>query len=215
MSMTSMALRNPQATSTSSSPPPGKDEDGEDSSSSSLAHDEAGMENSCTFLMALQELQSLRPRLYSAAEHCESSYLYNHQKQVVLDHLKNYSMKALVNVVDYLSTVAYKLNDLLVQQTTRVSAADLQTAALAQRFHSCQEHCDREGLKQQTMAKTMPVTSRHYALPDHTNPIADLAGKHAGHYCTMLRESFDFQTSQPHELRNFHNHHHLDHRHHQ
>ncbi len=50
----------------------------------------------------------------------------------VLDHLKNYSMKALVNVVDYLSTVAYKLNDLLVQQTTHVSAADLQTAALAQ-----------------------------------------------------------------------------------
>jgi hypothetical protein len=54
MSMMSMALRNPQATSTSSSPPPGKDEDGEDSSSSSLAHDEAGMKNSCTFLMALQ-----------------------------------------------------------------------------------------------------------------------------------------------------------------
>jgi hypothetical protein len=44
--------------------------------------DEEEIERSRHFAQALKELKSLRPQLYSAAEYCESSYLYSDQKQV-------------------------------------------------------------------------------------------------------------------------------------
>lgn len=34
-----------------------------------------------------------------------------------------------------------------------------------QRMRSCQEHSDREGLKQQSLAKTMHANHKHYVLP--------------------------------------------------
>ena len=49
----------------------------------------------------------------------------------VLDNLKDYLVKALVNTVDHLGTVAYKLNDLLGQQTTEISATELRVALVA------------------------------------------------------------------------------------
>ncbi len=44
--------------------------------------DEEEIERSRHFAQALKELKSLRPQLYSAAEYCESSYLFSDQKQV-------------------------------------------------------------------------------------------------------------------------------------
>jgi hypothetical protein len=133
---------------------------------SSLVLDDAiEAESSRSFLMALQELQSLRPQFYSTAEYCESSYLEKDQKDEMFDHLKKFSIEALMNAVDQLGNVVHKLNDLLAQQTTCVTAAELRTAALAQRFRSCQDHCNCEGLKQQSIVKSMPVNSRHHTLP--------------------------------------------------
>ncbi|KAG2590204.1 hypothetical protein PVAP13_5NG279800 [Panicum virgatum] len=80
--------------------------------------DEASMERSKSFVKALQELKNLRPQLYSASEYCEKSYLHSEQKQMVLDNLKDYAVRALVNAVDHLGTVAYKLTDLYEQQMT-------------------------------------------------------------------------------------------------
>jgi hypothetical protein len=97
-----------------------------------MTFDELEMQRSRHFVQALKELKNLRPQLYSAAEYCESSYLHSDQKQVVLDNLKDYSVKALVNAVDHLGTVAYKLNDLLGQQTTEISATELRAASVAQ-----------------------------------------------------------------------------------
>ncbi|KAM7260910.1 hypothetical protein ACFE04_026385 [Oxalis oulophora] len=90
-----------------------------------MSYDEVSMERSTNFVNALQELKSLRPQLYSAAEYCEKSYLHSEQKEMVLDNLKNYAVRALVNAVDHLGTVAYKLTDLLDQQTLDVSTMDL------------------------------------------------------------------------------------------
>jgi uncharacterized protein YoxC len=50
----------------------------------------------------------------------------------MFDQMKKFSIEALVNAVDQLGNVVYKLNDLLAQQTTCVTAAELRTAALAQ-----------------------------------------------------------------------------------
>lgn len=54
----------------------------------------------------------------------------------VLDNLKDYAVRALVNAVDHLGTVAYKLTDLLDQQTLDVSTMDLTVTCLNQvSFH--------------------------------------------------------------------------------
>ena len=50
----------------------------------------------------------------------------------VLDNLKDYAVRALVNAVDHLGTVAYKLTDLLEQQTLEVSTMELNVSCLNQ-----------------------------------------------------------------------------------
>lgn len=50
----------------------------------------------------------------------------------VLDNLKDYAVRALVNAVDHLGTVAYKLTDLLEQQTVDVSAMELKVTCVNQ-----------------------------------------------------------------------------------
>lgn len=43
---------------------------------------EFAMEQSKSFVFALQELKNLRPQLYSAADYCEKSYLRSDQKEM-------------------------------------------------------------------------------------------------------------------------------------
>ncbi|KAL5228676.1 hypothetical protein ABZP36_016941 [Zizania latifolia] len=127
--------------------------------------DEASMERSKSFVMALQELKNLRPQLYSASEYCEKSYLHSEQKQMVLDNLKDYAVRALVNAVDHLGTVAYKLTDLYEQQASEVSALELKVACLNQQVLTCQTYTDKEGLRQQQMAGTSTRHHKHYIVP--------------------------------------------------
>jgi len=50
----------------------------------------------------------------------------------VLDNLKDYAVRAVVNAVDHLGTVAYKLTDLFEQQASEVSTFELKVARLNQ-----------------------------------------------------------------------------------
>ena len=50
----------------------------------------------------------------------------------VVDNLKDYAVRALVNAVDHLGTVAYKLTELLEQQTSDVSTMELKVSCLNQ-----------------------------------------------------------------------------------
>ncbi|KAL5064813.1 hypothetical protein RYX36_026550 [Vicia faba] len=97
---------------------------------SAMTFDEVSMERNKSFINSLQELKNLRPQLYSAAEYCEKSYLHSEQKQMVLDNLKDYVVRTLVNVVDHLGTVAYKLTDLLEQHTLDISTMDLKVSTI-------------------------------------------------------------------------------------
>ncbi|CAH8391936.1 unnamed protein product [Eruca vesicaria subsp. sativa] len=97
-----------------------------------MTFDEVSMERSKSFVKALQELKNLRPQLYSAADYCEKSYLHSEQKQLVLDNLKDYTVKALVNAVDHLGTVASKLTDLFDQQSSDVSTMELRASCVSQ-----------------------------------------------------------------------------------
>ncbi|RCV16321.1 hypothetical protein SEVIR_3G131200v4 [Setaria viridis] len=127
--------------------------------------DEASMERSKSFIKALQELKNLRPQLYSASEYCEKSYLHSEQKQMVLDNLKDYAVRAVVNAVDHLGTVAYKLTDLFEQQASEVSTFELKVARLNQQVFTCQVYTDKEGLRQQQMMGTNIKHHKHYILP--------------------------------------------------
>jgi hypothetical protein len=127
--------------------------------------DEASMERSKSFVKALQELKNLRPQLYSASEYCEKSYLHSEQKQMVLDNLKDYAVRALVNAVDHLGTVAYKLTDLYEQQASEISTLELKVACLNQQVLTCQTYTDKEGLRQQQMTGAASRLHKHYIIP--------------------------------------------------
>uniref|UniRef100_A0A7N2LHN5 Protein ABIL1 n=1 Tax=Quercus lobata TaxID=97700 RepID=A0A7N2LHN5_QUELO len=134
-----------------------------------MTFDEVSMERSKNFVKALQELKNLRPQLYSAAEYCEKSYLHSEQKQMVLDNLKDYAVRALVNAVDHLGTVAYKLTDLLEQQTLEVSTMELNVSCLNQKLLMCQTYTEKEGIRQQQLLAFIPRHHKHYILPNSVN----------------------------------------------
>ncbi|XP_021683390.1 protein ABIL1 isoform X1 [Hevea brasiliensis] len=134
-----------------------------------MTFDEISMERSKSFVKALQELKNLRPQLYSAAEYCEKSYLHTEQKQMVLDNLKDYAVRALVNAVDHLGTVAYKLTGLVEQQTLDVSTTELKVSCLNQQLLTCQTYTDKEGLRQQQLLAFIPRHHKHYILPNSVN----------------------------------------------
>ncbi|KAF8379627.1 hypothetical protein HHK36_029068 [Tetracentron sinense] len=134
-----------------------------------MTFDEVSMERSKSFVKALQELKNLRPQLYSAAEYCEKSYLHSEQKQMVLDNLKDYAVRALVNAVDHLGTVAYKLTDLFEQQTLDVSTMELKVSCLNQQLLTCQTYTNKEGIRQQQLLTFMPRHHKHYILPNSVN----------------------------------------------
>ncbi|XP_027336258.1 protein ABIL1 isoform X2 [Abrus precatorius] len=87
----------------------------------------------------------------------------------VLDNLKDYAVRALVNAVDHLGTVAYKLTDLLEQQTLDVSTMDLKISTLNQKLLTCQVYTDKEGLRQQQLLAFIPRHHKHYILPNSVN----------------------------------------------
>lgn len=119
------------------------------------------------FSIALQELRSIQSHLYSAAEYCESAYMYSDQKQSVFENLKDYSVKALVNAVDHVGTVAFKLNETLSQCTNEISVMEVNVACLTERLRACHERANCEGLKQYQRVKRRPRYGQHYILSEN------------------------------------------------
>ncbi|KAA3462257.1 protein ABIL1-like isoform X2 [Gossypium australe] len=87
----------------------------------------------------------------------------------VLDNLKDYAVQALVNAVDHLGTVAYKLTDLLEQQILEVSTMELQASCLHQQLHTCLVYTCKEGLRQHQVFAFIPKHHKHYILPNSVN----------------------------------------------
>lgn len=88
---------------------------------------------------------------------------------MVLDNLKDYAVRALVNAVDHLGTVAYKLTDLLEQQTLDVSTMEMKASCLNQQLLTCKTYIDKEGLRQQQLLAFIPRHHKHYILPNTVN----------------------------------------------
>uniref|UniRef100_A0ACD5TD59 Uncharacterized protein n=1 Tax=Avena sativa TaxID=4498 RepID=A0ACD5TD59_AVESA len=84
---------------------------------------------------------------------------------MVLDNLKDYAVRAVVNAVDHLGTVAYKLTDLFEQQASEISNFELKVARLNQQIFTCHVYVDKEGLRQQQMMGANMKHHKHYILP--------------------------------------------------
>ncbi|RDY05300.1 Protein ABIL3, partial [Mucuna pruriens] len=119
-------------------------------------YDEVFMQQSLLFDDSLKDLKNLRTQLYSAAEYFELSYAYDNQKQIVAETLKDYAIKALINTVDHLGSVTYKVNDLLDEKIVEVSGAELRLSCIEQRIRTCQAFMDHEGCTQQSLVIDAP-----------------------------------------------------------
>ncbi|XP_022773850.1 protein ABIL2-like isoform X2 [Durio zibethinus] len=128
-------------------------------------YDEISMQQSLLFSDSLKDLKNLRTQLYSAAEYFELSYTNDDQKQIVVETLKDYAIKALVNTVDHLGSVTYKVNDLLYEKVEEVSGAELRVSCIEQRLRTCQECIDHEGISQQSLIIDTPKYHKQYILP--------------------------------------------------
>ncbi|EYU25243.1 hypothetical protein ABFS82_06G019900 [Erythranthe guttata] len=128
-------------------------------------YDEVSMQQSMLFSDSLEDLKNLRKQLYSAAEYFEMTYINDDQKDIVVNTLKDYAIKALVNTVDHLGSVTYKVNDLLDEKVDQVSGTELRVSCIEQRLRTCQEYIDREGLSQQSLVINTPNYHKRYILP--------------------------------------------------
>lgn len=128
-------------------------------------YDEIAMQQSLLFSDSLKDLKNLRTQLYSAAEYFELSYTNDDQKQIVIETLKDYAIKALVNTVDHLGSVTYKVNDLLDVKVDEVSGTELRVSCIEQRLRTCQEYIDHEGHSQQSLVINTPKYHKRYILP--------------------------------------------------
>ncbi|KAI3712510.1 hypothetical protein L1987_71068 [Smallanthus sonchifolius] len=128
-------------------------------------YDEIAMQQSLHFSDSLKDLKNLRKQLYAAAEYFELSYTNDDQKQLVVDTLKEYAIKALVNTVDHLGAVSCKLNDLLGEKVNEVSQTDLRVSCIQQRIGICQGCFDHEGLAEQSSLINTPKYHKRYVLP--------------------------------------------------
>ncbi|KAI7735852.1 hypothetical protein M8C21_014155 [Ambrosia artemisiifolia] len=134
-------------------------------------YDEIAMQQSLLFSDSLKAISSssssLGPikQLYAAAEYFELSYTNDDQKQLVVDTLKDYAIKALVNTVDHLGAVSSKVNDLLGEKVNEVSQTEHRVSCIQQRLGICQGCFDHEGLAEQSSLINIPKYHKRYILP--------------------------------------------------
>ncbi|KAG5539493.1 hypothetical protein RHGRI_019890 [Rhododendron griersonianum] len=98
--------------------------------------DELLMRHTLTFADNLKELKNLSTQLYSAAEHFERSYSREDRKQLVVETAKEYVNNAIVNTVDHLGSVAYKVTNFLDEKYPEELREELRRSASVSTTHS-------------------------------------------------------------------------------
>ncbi|XP_038999342.1 protein ABIL2-like [Hibiscus syriacus] len=128
-------------------------------------YEEVSMQQGLLFSESLKDLKTLRTQLYSAAEYFELSYINDDHKQIVVETLKDYAVKAIVNTVDHLGSMTYKVNDFLEEKVDEVSGTELRVSCVEERVRKCQEYIDHEGISQQLSMIKTPKYHKRYILP--------------------------------------------------
>lgn len=127
------------------------------------------MQQKLLFSENVKDLKNLSKQLYSASEYFELSYSKEKEKKVVIESLKDYVIQALVNSVDHLGSIAFKLNSFLDNQKQQnllleeVSTLELRLSCVEQRLETCQQFINLGGLSQQSLAMDQPPNHhKHY-----------------------------------------------------
>ncbi|XP_010231912.1 putative protein ABIL2 isoform X2 [Brachypodium distachyon] len=123
------------------------------------------MEEALIFSETIKDLKTLRSQLYSAAEYFELAYTQEDGKQAVMSNIKEYAVKALVNTVDHLGSISFKVSSLVDQRLDEVAEANLRVSCIQQRTQMSQACMNREGLSQQSLVITAPKYHKRYILP--------------------------------------------------
>ncbi|WVZ70089.1 hypothetical protein U9M48_018786 [Paspalum notatum var. saurae] len=141
---------------------------------SSSTLEEAQMQETLIFSETIKDLKTLRSQLYSAAEYFEIAYMREEEKKPVMSNLKEYAVKALVNTVDHLGSISFKISSLIDQRLDEVGDANLRVSCIQQRTQVSQACMDREGISQQSLVITAPKYHKRYILPagDQSMPSA-------------------------------------------
>ncbi|XP_015693026.1 putative protein ABIL2 isoform X2 [Oryza brachyantha] len=132
---------------------------------SSSTLEEVQMQETLIFSDTIKDLKMLKSQLYSAAEYFELAYTQEEDKQEVMSNLKEYSVKALVNTVDHLGSISFKVSTLLDQRFDEVEDTNLRASCIQQRAQASQACMDKEGLSQQSLVITAPKYHKRYILP--------------------------------------------------
>ncbi|CAO2177058.1 unnamed protein product [Urochloa humidicola] len=127
--------------------------------------EEMQMQETLIFSDTIKDLKTLRLQLYSAAEYFELAYMQGEGKQAVMSNLKEYAVKALVNTVDHLGSISFKVSSLIDQRFDEVADANLRVSCIQQRTQVSKACMDREGLSQQSLVITAPKYHKRYILP--------------------------------------------------
>ncbi|KAF4353239.1 hypothetical protein F8388_014707, partial [Cannabis sativa] len=130
-----------------------------------LHHDELYMQQKMIFSDSLKELKNMRKQLYSAAEYFEVSYRKGDQKQIVVETLKDYTIKALINSVDHLGSMGDKINKFMDEKNIDVSSVDLKLCSIEQKVRTCQGYTDRGGIFQQSLTLGCSKHHKRYIIP--------------------------------------------------
>ncbi|MQL94555.1 hypothetical protein Taro_027214 [Colocasia esculenta] len=168
----------------------------------SPSYDELSMQRSLVFSDSLKDLRNLRSQLYSAAEYFELSYINDVQKQISVDSLKDYTVKALVNTVDHLGSVSCKVNGFLDEKVDEVSGTEFRVSSIEQRVRTCQEFIDHEGISQQSLVISTPrnTTLEVIIISVSVDQSLPVSGRHAIAQCQEIdlpREDRELQLFQP------------------
>ncbi|XP_052140406.1 putative protein ABIL2 isoform X7 [Oryza glaberrima] len=132
---------------------------------SSSTLEEVQMQETLIFSDTIKDLKMLKSQLYSAAEYFELAYTQEDDKQEVMNNLKEYSVKALVNTVDHLGSISFKVSSLIDQRFDEVDDTNLRMSCIHQRAQVSQACMDKEGLSQQSLVITAPKYHKRYILP--------------------------------------------------
>nr|ACG39415.1 protein ABIL1 [Zea mays] len=127
--------------------------------------EEVQIQETLLFSDTIKGLKTLRSQLYSAAEYFELAYMQQDEKQAVTNNLKEYAVKALVNTVDHLGSISFKVSSLIDQRFSEATDADLRISCIHQRTQASQACVDREGISQQALLITAPKYHKRYILP--------------------------------------------------
>ncbi|VVA97848.1 unnamed protein product [Arabis nemorensis] len=124
-------------------------------------HDELFMKQTLQFSETLKDLKNLRKQLYSAADYFETSYGKEEHKETVIETLKEYAAKAVVNTVDHLGSVSDKFNSFLSDNTSNFSTTHLRLSSLEQSPH---HHKRYFFPRMYTLWLSLPIRLHHHSV---------------------------------------------------